>query len=423
MEDADSAGSSARGGGDAGSHEGDSSAGWSADALWEEGLRELSEQGLRRELPSTSYFPIGPWTERRLVLCSNDYLALSRHPRVKAAAYKAIENGGCGSSGSRLLSGNSTYHMVLEADLAGFTGYDACILFSSGYHANIGAIPAATSKLDTIYSDELNHASIVDGCRLSKARTVTYRHCDPAHLDELLSSAAAGERALVITEGIFSMDGDLAPLPELTAVAKKHGAVFMLDDAHAFGVLGENGKGTPEELGVKDGIDIYLATLGKALASTGGFVAGSRAFVDYLTSTARSLLFSTSLAPPACAAANAALGVVKAKAHRRETLRELSSLLRDELRIVGFDTGKSASHIIPVMVPGEGVAEELARRFAERGFLTRAIRYPTVPRGRERLRISLRCDFTREQIRMASTALSEVALAMGLIQPPPWKGL
>jgi 8-amino-7-oxononanoate synthase len=393
------------------------------DALWEEGLKDLTDQGLQRVLPSTSYFPIGPWTERKLVLCSNDYLALSRHPRVRGAAYKAIENGGCGSSGSRLLSGNSTYHLVLEADLAGFCGYEACRLFSSGYHANVGAIPVIASKLDAIYSDELNHASIVDGCRLANAKTVTYRHCDPEHLDELLAAGDSGEKAIVITEGVFSMDGDLAPLPELVAVAKKHGALFMLDDAHGFGVLGENGVGTPEELGVTEGIDIYLGTMGKALASSGGFIAGSKALIDYLTSTARTLLYSTSPSPPACAAANAALGVVKSKPHRREMLREFATLLRDELRVMGFDTGRSGCHIIPVMAPGEDVAGELANRFAERGFLTRPIRYPTVPKGAERLRISLRCDFTREQIRMASSALSEEALAMGLITPPPWKSI
>jgi 8-amino-7-oxononanoate synthase len=385
------------------------------DGLWAEGLRELSEQGLRRELPSTLFFPVGPWTERRLVLCSNDYLALSRHPRVKGAAYKAIENGGCGSSGSRLLSGNSTYHMALEADLAGFTGYEACILFSSGYHANIGTIPAVASRLETIYSDERNHASIIDGSRLAQARTVTYRHCDPGHLDELLGSAGRGEKALVITEGVFSMDGDLAPLKDLVAVAKKHGALLLLDDAHGLGVLGPNGKGAREETGAMEGVDIYMATMGKALASSGGFVCGSRRLVYYLTSTARSLLYSTSPAPPACAAAMAALGVVKSKPRRREKLLELASHLRQFLRDAGLDTGSSTTHIIPVMAPGDGVAEELAKRLEERGYLTRAIRYPTVPRGSERLRLSLRCDFTTDQVRSLAEALAEEASAVGLI--------
>lgn len=393
-----------------------SDAGKRGDDLWEAALSELSDQGLRRGLPPTSFFPTGPWSERRLVLCSNDYLALSRHPRVKAAAFKAIENGGCGSSGSRLLSGNSTYHMVLEAELAGFTGHDACVLFSSGYHANIGTIPAVASKLDVIYSDELNHASIIDGCRLAPARVVTYRHCDPGHLDELIGSAGRGEKSLVISEGVFSMDGDIAPLKDLVAVAKSHGAILMLDDAHGFGVLGANGRGTPEEANVPEGVDIYLATLGKVLASAGGFVAGSRPLVDYLISSVRSFLYSTAPAPAACAAAMAAIGIVKSKPHRREALRELSSLLRQELRDAGFDTGSSSTHIIPVMASGEGVAEELARRLETRGFLTRAIRYPTVPRGSERLRLSLRCDFTREQMRALAAALSEEGTAMGIIR-------
>ena len=402
-----------------------------ADDLWERGLRELSSRGLLRELPSSVFHPgsagEAAGADRPLVLCSNDYLALSGDPRVRAAAVKAIGEDGVGSTGSRLLSGNSPYHEELESELSRFTGYDACLLFGSGYHANIGAIPALTAGMIAIFSDELNHASIIDGCRLSRAETLTYGHCDPSHLDELLartrggSSAeqSTGSRALVITEGVFSMDGDVAPLRELAGVARKHGALLMVDDAHGFGVLGESGRGTAEETGTSEDVDVYLGTLGKALGAMGGFIAGSRKLIAYLTSTARALMYSTALPPAACAAATAALGVVKSEPHRRENLRRLGELLREELKRHGLDTGASRSHIVPVMAPGGDAALRLARGLEARGYLARAIRYPTVAYGTERLRLSLRCDFKDDEMRALAVALGEGGAALGLTAGGP----
>lgn len=393
------------------------------DELWEKGLAELWRKGLRRELPPRAYYPgaaPGAARELLLVLCSNDYLALARDPRVKDAAVRAVEECGVGSTGSRLLSGSSEYHDKLESELALFTGCEACLVFGSGYHANVGSIPVLSAGMSAIYSDELNHASIVDGCRLARAKTVTYRHCDPAHLDELLAKGGGagdgpeGAGALVITEGVFSMDGDVAPLAELAGVARKHGALLMLDDAHGFGVLGDGGRGAAEEAGAAAGVDVYLATMGKALGSMGGFIAGSVKLISYLTSTARSMMYSTALPPAACAAASAALGIVESEPHRREHLRALGRLLRAELKGAGLDTGRSETHIVPVMAPGGGVALELARRLEDRGYLARAIRYPTVAEGAERIRLSLRSDLVEEQVRGLAQAACEEAQGMGL---------
>jgi 8-amino-7-oxononanoate synthase len=389
------------------------------DDLWERALSELSGLGLRRELPSGAYCR-GAGREAGagspVVLCSNDYLALAADPRVKAAAARAVEECGVGSTGSRLLSGTSKYHMQLESDLARFTGRDACLLFGSGYHANVGSIPVLSSGMRAIYSDELNHASIVDGCRLSRAETVKYRHCDPSHLDELLSERGGGRDggALVISEGVFSMDGDVAPLVELAAVARRHGALLMLDDAHGFGVLGEGGGGAAQAAGAEAGVDVYLATMGKALGSMGGFIAGSRALISLLTSAARAMMYSTALPPAACAAASAALAIVESEPHRRESLHALGGLLREELERAGLDTGESRTHIVPIMVPGAGAALEMAAILEARGYLARAIRYPTVAMGAERIRVSLRCDLREEQVRGLAAAAGEGARALGL---------
>ncbi len=397
---------------------------------------------MRRDLPPASYHPASGGAGGKLTLCSNDYLALSCDERLKRAAIEALDRAGCGSTGSRLLSGNSSYHMELESALRDFTGYDACLLFSSGYHANVGGIPVLSREMRAIFSDELNHASIIDGCRLSKAETVKYRHCDPSHLDYLLAETgpSAGEVAvgarrargggseggreareagsgagfLVITEGVFSMDGDVAPLSELAEVTRKHGATLMVDDAHGFGVLGESGRGTPEAGGVFEGVDIYLATMGKALGSMGGFIAGSMGLIAYLMSTARAFMYSTALPPAVCAAGLAALDIVRSEPERRERLRTLSTALMGELGKRGLNTGAGASHIVPVMAPGEGVALELASRLESRGYLTRAIRYPTVARGKERLRLSLRCDFSEDQMLALAAAIFEEGSRLGL---------
>lgn len=435
-----------RGGSPAGSRAGSSGTkgpcSHSGEGLWKEGLRELSGLGLRRDLPPASYHPAAGDAAGKLTLCSNDYLALSCDERLKRAAIEALDRAGCGSTGSRLLSGNSSYHMELESALRDFTGYDACILFSSGYHANVGGIPIISKGMRAIFSDELNHASIIDGCRLSKTETVKYRHCDPSHLDYLLaeagpgagggavgsgrargggpvggrgaSKAGPGAGFLVITEGVFSMDGDVAPLSELAAVTRNHGATLMVDDAHGFGVLGESGRGTPEAGGLSEGVDIYLATMGKALGSMGGFIAGSMDLIAYLMSTARAFMYSTALPPAVCAAGLAALDIVKSEPGRRDRLRALSLALIGELGKRGINTGAGASHIVPVMAPGEGVALELASRLESRGYLTRAIRYPTVARGKERLRLSLRCDFSEEQVRALAAALAEEGSDLGL---------
>jgi len=383
------------------------------DALWREGVEEVARQGLRRELPSAAYHPALSDEKAPLVLCSNDYLALSGDPRLRDAAVRAFDEDGCGSTGSRLLSGNSRFHLELEEELTDFTGCEACLLFSSGYHVNVGAIPVIAAKAEVVFSDELNHASVIDGCRLSRTKTVTYRHRDVNHLESLLKRSGKGPK-LIITEGVFSMDGDVAPVAELVELARAHGAILMIDDAHGFGCLGPDGRGTPEEAGVTEGIDIYVGTLGKAMGAMGGFVGGSQALIDYLTSTARALLYSTALPPPVCAAAAEALRIVRSEPWRREKLRSLSDMLRRELRTAGLDTGLSSTHIIPVIVGSGDRALRLARLLEEKGYLTRAIRFPTVPKGSERIRLSLRCDFTEEALKALARTLGEEAGKLGL---------
>jgi 8-amino-7-oxononanoate synthase len=385
------------------------------DALWSDGLKEVAERGLRRELPSSSFHSDRSNASGPLVLCSNDYLALACDSRLKDAAARALEEDGCGSTGSRLLSGNSWFHVELERELAGFTGFEACLLLSSGYHVNVGVIPAVAARVDAIFSDELNHASIIDGCRLSRAKTTTYHHCDLAHLGSLLKKASGKGRKLIITEGVFSMDGDLAPVADLVQLAKAHGALLMLDDAHAFGVLGSSGRGTPQQAGVEEGIDIYVGTLGKAIGAMGGFVGGSRALIDYLTSTARALLYSTALPPSICAAATEALRIVRSEKWRAERLRASSQTLRSRLGAAGLNTGRSESHIIPVITGTGDRAINLAEGLRQRGYLTRAIRYPTVPEGGERIRLSLRSDFGDEVLGRFAQVLREEAERLGIV--------
>src|SRR5829696_7925112 len=293
-------------------------------------LEELRERGLRRRLRLVSG-PQGPRVlldERPvLLLCSNDYLGLAHHPDVRAAAAVAAERWGAGAGASRLISGNMTPHRLLEQRLAAFKGHEAALLFGSGYLANTGTIPALAPAGTVVFSDELNHASIVDGCRLARAETFVYRHRDVEHLTWALRRAP-GQASLIATDGVFSMDGDIAPLGDLARLAHDHGARLMVDEAHATGAIGPGGRGSVAATGLIDEVDVVVGTLGKALGSYGAYVCARAEVVEYLLNSARSFIFSTAPPPPSVAAAGAALGLLETKPHRVERLRENAAVLR-----------------------------------------------------------------------------------------------
>ncbi len=329
---------------------------------------------------------------------SNDYLGLAGHPRLAQAAIEVAEREGWGSGASPLIVGRSSTHAELERELAEFERTEAALLFNTGFAANMSTIPALVGPGDAIFSDELNHASIVDGCRLSKAATHIYRHTDLDHAEQLLREHRSARRKLIVTDTLFSMDGDLAPLPELVELVQRNGAMLMVDEAHATGVFGAHGRGVAEHFGLdarndgeefQPGIAIRVGTLSKALGGSGGFVAGSQALIDWLTNRARSYVFST--APPAacCAASIAALSIVAGEPERRKQLLAKAAWLREELQNDGWNTGRSVSQIIPIIIGDAAATMRLAEALFERGYFVPGIRPPSVPVGRSLLRLSL----------------------------------
>jgi glycine C-acetyltransferase/8-amino-7-oxononanoate synthase len=368
--------------------------------MFERELASLEQKGLLRRTIGLSSAP-GPSVEVEgrsvLLLCANDYLGLAGHPALCAAADDAMRRYGFGTGASRLVSGTTWLHEELEKAVAAFKGTETAIVFNSGYAANTGVIPAIAAAGDAIFSDELNHASIIDGCRLSRAATFVYRHRDLAHLEDLLRTHAA-RRKLIVTDGVFSMDGDIAPLPGLAGLAERHGAVLMVDDAHATGVLGRAGRGTAEHFGMQGRVHIQMGTFGKALGSFGAYVAGDRGLVQYLLNTSRSFIFSTALPPAVCAASLAALHVLAAEPERRERLWRNRARFADGLAARGIPTGPSETPIVPVLIGDPGRAVNAARRAFELGVLAPAIRPPSVPPGSSRIRTTVTAAHTNGDI-------------------------
>jgi len=351
--------------------------------------------------------PQDPWVtidgRRVLLLCSNNYLGLATHPALREAAAQAARDWGVGAGASRLISGSLRLHEMLEDQLAALKGTAAALLFGSGYQANVGAITALVGPDDAVFSDELNHASIIDGCRLSRARVLVYPHNDVEALAALLTRHPA-RRRLVVTESVFSMDGDHAPLGAICDVADRHGAFVMVDEAHGTGVLGPTGGGLVEADGLRERVAVQVGTLGKALGAYGAFVAGSRPLVDLLVNAARSFVYTTALPPPTVAAAAAAVNVLQAEPHRRQQLAANASTLWHGLRDAGLHVSAAPGHIIPVRV---GDAER-TMRWSE-GLLAAAvfaqgIRPPTVPRGTARLRVTVMSTHTAADLAAAVTA-------------------
>jgi 8-amino-7-oxononanoate synthase len=394
-----------------------------------ERLSELEQLGLTRRLRMVSG-PQGPTVlldgKPVLLLCSNNYLGLADHPRVRQAAADAAMRWGVGAGASRLVSGTMTIHRRLEERLAEFERSEACLLFGSGYLANIGVIGALAGQGATVFSDELNHASIIDGCRLSRADIVVYRHRDVEHLDWSMRRHPGRREEhggqLIVTDSVFSMDGDVAPLAEIAELAGIHGARLVVDEAHATGNLGPDGRGAVAQAGLEDEVDVVIGTLGKALGSYGAYACASAEIVRYLINTARSLIFSTAPAPPAVAGALAALDLLEERPHRVQRLRSNARVLRGELAAQGFPVADSEMHIVPLIVGEERATMRLCQGAIERGVFAQAIRPPTVPQGTSRLRLAAMASHTAAELRMAAVVLGEVArelqLEPGAMAPP-----
>ena len=372
----------------------------------------LEEAGLLRHLRTVMNAPTGTilLDGREVVLLgSNNYLGLSTHPKVIAAAVEATHVFGTGASGSRLISGNSELYTALEANLAKIHGTEAALVFSSGYAANTSTIPVLAGEGDLILSDALNHASIIDGCRLSRATKKIYRHCDVAHLQTLLSETPGFQRRLIITDGVFSMDGDIAPLPDICKVAADYAAMVLVDDAHGFGVLGEDGSGTVAHFGLSGTDDIiHIGTLSKAIGGLGGYVAGSRALIELLINRARGFIFTTGLPPATLAAAHAALDVMRSTPELRQRLLSHASCLKTALANLGFSLLPSETQIIPVVLGSPQRALHVAEALLAVGVFAPAIRPPAVPSGTSRLRVTVMATHTDAEIQRAIAGFAEV---------------
>jgi glycine C-acetyltransferase/8-amino-7-oxononanoate synthase len=385
-----------------------------------ERLEELRDRGLYRRLRLVSG-PQGPHVTLDgrpvLLLCSNDYLGLANHPKVRNAAADAATQWGAGTGASRLISGNMQPHGRLEKRLAEFKGYQSALLFGSGYLANTGAIAALAGRGEIVFSDELNHASIIDGCRLSRAETFVYRHGDLEHLAWGLR--AAGERAaLIVSDGVFSMDGDVAPLEQLVELARHHHCRLMIDEAHATGALGPGGRGSVAAAGLSGEIDLVIGTLGKALGSYGAYACASRELTEYLLNTARSFIFSTAPPPPSVAAALAALELLQSHPDRVERLAENAATLRAALAAEGLAAGDSETQIVPIAVGSAALAMELSERLLERGVFAQGIRPPTVPEGSSRLRFTVMSTHRSDELAAAAQLVGTVARELGIVFTP-----
>jgi 8-amino-7-oxononanoate synthase len=385
-----------------------------------ERLAELRESGLHRRLRLIEGAQ-GPRVlldgRQVLLLCSNNYLGLADHARVREAAAEAALRWGAGAGASRLISGNMAPHRQLEGRLAAFKGYEAALLFGSGYLANLGVISALATRGGVVFSDELNHASIVDGCRLARAETFVYRHGDLEHLAWGLRGAE-GRAALIVTDGVFSMDGDVAPLGGLLELARHHDCRLMVDEAHATGALGPGGRGSVAAAGLSNEVDIVVGTLGKALGSYGAYVCAGAELSEYLLNTARSFIFSTALPPPVLAAALAALELLEAEPEMVERLVANAATLREGLRAEGLAAGGGQSQIVPLEVGEAAPTMALCERLLEGGVFAQGIRPPTVPEGSSRLRFSAMATHEEADLREAARLAGGAARDLGIAPQP-----
>ncbi len=392
-------------------------------AFLDDQLAALRTQGLYRwpRRLTGEQAPVSVYDGRRVInLCSNNYLGLANDPRLKDAARRAIDEYGVGSGAVRTIAGNLAIHEQLEARLAAFKHTEAALLYQSGFTANAGTVSAILGRGDVVVSDELNHASIIDGCRLSGADRKIFPHRDIDAARRCLADArggadGAGRRVLLITDGVFSMDGDVAPLPALVAAAEEFGAIMMVDDAHASGVMGASGRGTVDHFGLHGRVHVQVGTLSKAWACLGGYVAGSRTLIEFLMQRARPLLFSTSHPPSVAATALAALDRIEADPGLIDRLWDNTRFFKAGLARLSFDTGTSETPITPIMIGDEAKAMRFSDRLFEEGVFALGIAFPTVPRGKARVRTIVTAGHTREQLSEALEICDRVGREMGLL--------
>ena len=374
----------------------------------------IEQVGLSRRLRTVMSAPTGTIHldgHDVVLLGSNNYLGLSTHPEVITAAVEATQTFGTGASGSRLISGNSELYTTLESNLAKTKGTEAALVFSSGYAANTSVIPVLAGEGDLILSDALNHASIIDGCRLSRASKKIYQHCDVEHLRTLLSESTAFRRRLIVTDGVFSMDGDIAPLPHICDLAAHYDAMLLVDDAHGFGVFGKDGSGTVSHFGLEKKEIIQMGTLSKAVGALGGYIAGNRTLIELLINRARGFIFTTGLPPATLAAANAALNVIRSSPELRQNLLSHAKRLKTALIDLGYTLLSSETQILPLVLGNPQRAISLAEALLTKGVFAPAIRPPAVPTGTSRLRLTVMATHTEVEIEQAIEAfatLSEV---------------
>jgi glycine C-acetyltransferase len=385
----------------------------------DEELQALHDAGLYNHI-RTLGSPQGAWLEvdgkRVLNLCSNNYLGLANHPRIVQAAKDAVDKMGVGPGAVRTIAGTMNLHVELDKRLAKFKGVESAITLQSGFTANLAVIPALVGKEDVIFSDELNHASIIDGCRLSRARVIRYKHIDPQDLEaQLKEHRYQYRRAMVITDGVFSMDGDIAPLDKIFAVTQKYDAVLMVDDAHGEGVLGKGGRGIVDHFNLHGKVDVEVGTLSKAFGVVGGVAAGNPKVVEWLHQRGRPFLFSSAMTVPDVAACLAAVDLLEESTELVDKLWANADLFKTEMQKLGFDTGKSVTPITPVMLGDAQLAQQFSRELYEAGVFGMAIGFPTVPRGTARIRVMISAALSHDDLEQGLAAFETVGKKLGVI--------
>jgi len=383
-------------------------------------IQKLKDDGLYNRIRTLSS-PQGAWLvvdgKRVLNFCSNNYLGMANHPRIVQAVQEAVKKYGVGPAAVRSIAGTMDLHLELEHRLAAFKGVEAAITFQSGFTANLGTIPALVGKDDAVFSDELNHASIIDGCRLSGAKIIRYAHCNPQDLDRVLAEERLKfPRAMVITDGVFSMDGDIAPLDNIYEVAQKYDVILMVDDAHGEGVIGKGGRGIVDHFGLHGKVDVEVGTLSKAFGVVGGVSAGNPVVVEWLRQRGRPFLFSSAMTVPDVAACLAAVDILEESTELVDKLWENARYFKAEMRRLGFDTGLSTTPITPIMLGEASLAQQFSRELFENGLFAMSIGFPTVPKGKARIRVMISAAHAREDLDKGLEIFARVGRKLGVTQ-------
>jgi glycine C-acetyltransferase len=383
-------------------------------------IQKLKDDGLYNRIRTLSS-PQGAWLvvdgKRVLNFCSNNYLGMANHPRIVQAVQEAVKKYGVGPAAVRSIAGTMDLHLELERRLAAFKGVEAAITFQSGFTANLGTIPALVGKDDAVFSDELNHASIIDGCRLSGAKIIRYAHCNPQDLDRVLSEERLKfPRAMVITDGVFSMDGDISPLDKIYEVVQKYDAILMVDDAHGEGVIGKGGRGIVDHFGLHGKVDVEVGTLSKAFGVVGGVSAGNPVVVEWLRQRGRPFLFSSAMTVPDVAACLAAVDILEESTELVDKLWENTRYFKAEMRRLGFDTGLSTTPITPIMLGEAPLAQQFSRELFENDLFAMSIGFPTVPKGKARIRVMISAAHAREDLDKGLEIFTRVGRKLGVIK-------